>query len=86
MGVSEGWKAATTYLQRLVEEYTTVGNVLLVNSGGYQASIRLDEDNPVLDDGISVYAYPPPATGQPEWPHYFGCQFRVTVKEEWAGS
>lgn len=83
-GVSEGWNNAKSYIQLLLEEYLDPDNVILVSSGGYQASIRSDlDESPIIDNGIDVYAYPPPATGQPDWPHYFGAQFQVTVKETW---
>ena len=83
-GVFEGWNETKNILQSLLEAYLDSGNVILVSSGGYNASIRNDlDESPVIDNGIDMYAYPPPATGVEGWPHYFGCQFQVTVKEQW---
>jgi hypothetical protein len=82
-GTDEGWALAMTLLQRFVDAYLDSDNILLV-TGTYQASVRTGTDQPISDNGIEVLAYPPPATGIEGWPHYFGFQLRVLVKETWS--
>lgn len=83
LGVDEGWQSVMTLLQRMIDKYRDSDSVLLVNDGTYQASIRSGAEAPISDNGISIYAYPPPATGVEGYPSYFGFQLRVMVKETW---
>ena len=86
LGINESWQAAITLLQRFHDEYLDSTNNPLV-TGTYQSWIRNKEgESPVLDGGLEVVAYPPPATGQEGYPHYYGFQIEVMVKEEWSGS
>lgn len=84
LGISEGWTDAKTLLQTLLETWASEDNVILISAGGYNASVRPDDDTPILDNGIEMIAYPPPAQGVTGYPHYFGAQLRVTVKETWS--
>ena len=84
LGISEGWAAAKTLLQLTIDEWLKTANVILV-TGTYSASVRPDADeSPILDAGIEMIAYPPPAQGVAGYPHYFGFQLGVTIKETWA--
>ncbi len=82
-GIAEGWNEAKTMMQSLIDAYADVDNVLLVNDGTYQASIRSDAAAPITDGGFELLAYPPSLTGA-DVEHYFAIQYRVVVKETWA--
>lgn len=82
-GIDQGWQDCMTLLQRFVDKYRDSDSVMLV-TGTYQSSIRSGTDAPIEDAGIQLLAYPPPATGLEGYPHYFGFQLRVMVKETWA--
>lgn len=85
LGVSEGWADTKTLLQRLIDEWLKTANIILVADGTYNASVRPDVDeSPILDNGIEMIAYPPPAQGVAGYPHYFGCTLSITVKETWS--
>ena len=84
-GIAEGWNKTKTMLQNLIEAYLTPGNHQLNVAGAYDANITPDKggDTPLLDNGFEIIAWPPPATGTDGFPHYFGAQISVVVKERW---
>jgi hypothetical protein len=83
-GIAEGWNSTKTMLQGLLEAYMDSTNHQLNVAGVYDANVIPDfENSPVTDSGFEVIAYPPPATGIEGYPHYFGVQFNVMVKERW---
>lgn len=83
-GVFEGWNETKTYMESLLEAYLNSSNHILVEDGTYNAYLLCSLDtNPILDTGMSIFAYPPPATGVEGYPTYFGCQFSIQVKEQW---
>lgn len=82
-GVSEGWADAQTYLQQFIDAFLDSGNRSLT-TGTYQAQVIAGADRPLYDNGLEVIAYPPPATGTPDRPHYYGFRLRVPVKETWS--
>jgi len=86
LGINEAWQSVITILQAFHTAYLASTNNPLVNNGTYQSSIRNSEETPIPDGGLEVIAYPPPATGQAGYPHYYGFQMEVLVKEEWSGS
>jgi hypothetical protein len=83
LGNSEGWADAITLLQAFIDAYLAADNVILT-SGTYQASIVNGDENPLVDNGVEVIAYPPPARGVEGYPHYFGFEILMTVKEQWS--
>ena len=83
-GIAEGWNKTKTMLQGLIEAYMSSTNHQLNVAGSYDANITPDLDEfPVEDNGFEVIAWPPPATGTEGFPHYFGAQLSVMVKEKW---
>lgn len=83
-GIAEGWADANTFLQRFIDKFLDKDNRLLVNDGTYQVQIVCSRDNPMTDGGITVLAYPPQATGVDGYPHYFGFELTVPIKETWS--
>jgi hypothetical protein len=82
-GIAEPWEKTITLFQLAADKLAHTDNIILT-SGTYAATIRTDDDTPFIDNGLEVYAYPPPATGDDNYPHYFGFQLQVAVKEQWA--
>ncbi len=84
-GISEGWNETKTMLQNLLEAYLNPDNHQLNVAGIYNANIIPDRasGNGVTDGGFEIIAWPPPATGTEGFPHYFGAQLQVTIKETW---
>lgn len=83
LGVSQGWSDANTYLHRFIDAFLDSGNRSLT-TGTYQAQVIAGADRPLYDNGIEIIAYPPPATGVADRPHYYGFRLRVPVKETWS--
>ena len=82
----EGWASANTVLQALIEALMDTDNRILVSSGGYTSQIIAGNDRPLMDGGITILGYPVQATGTEGYPHYFGFELMVPVKETWSES